>query len=207
MSEEEDEQRFVTPEFQAMYVWLDEKRTPKRIEGDDKEPIPYWCLTCALDADHPFWDELEAKIEIAIENKCGEIPRKYRNPIKDGDEWENEFFHGKRVIELKNTRRKPGMKVFNMDGENYNVTDFDEEIYPGMICVATARMGGYTKGSKGVGAYLHNVLKLEDGERIGPSTASADDDFDGWQRSGGSKKKGARRKKKGARRKAVNPLA
>lgn len=196
-----DEQRFVTPEFEARYVWLDKKKEPS--EGFDGDP--QWTITMALDKDHPFWEELKAKIEIAIENKFGEEPKNCRSPIKDGDDWEDEFFHGKWVISMVNSRRKPVVKVYNEDGENQEVVNYDEEIYPGMICVCTARAGGYSKGSKGINTYLNNVLKVDDGERTGPTTPSNEADFGDFVRGKGKKKgsKKSRRKKRGK----VDPLA
>lgn len=200
-----DEQRFVTPEFTANYVYLDEKKVLKDL-GDGSTQKPYWCVTFKAPQDDPIWDELQEKIEIALINKFGEKPKKWRSPIKDGDEWEDESFHGCYVLEMKSQKRKPGVKVYNPDGANEDVTDYDEEIYSGMVCVATARMGAYDNVSKGVNAYLNNVLKIEDGERIGGATASAESDFENYVPGGAGTKKKGRRKKKASSKKSASPL-
>lgn len=206
MASEVDDQRAVTPETVAHYVHLDEKREPNK----DQEFNPYWGFSIALPKDHPFWDEAREKIALALDNKFGEVPKKWHDPIKDGDEWENEDFHGCHVLELKNPRRKPQVKVYNADGANEDVVDYDEEVYSGMVIVATFRFGAYDNKSKGVGAYLNNVLKLEDGERKAGSAPSAEAEFDGFERkvTGGksSSKKKSRRKKAGAS-KGSDPLA
>lgn len=204
---EVDEQRFVTPEFVARYVHLDEKREPQK----DQEFAPYWGLAMVLPKEHPFWEEAEEKIQVALTNKFGNEPKKWRSPIKDGDEWEDEDFHGCYVMELKNSRRKPGIKVYNPDGANEDVVDYDEEVYSGITVVCTGRFGGYDKGSNGVGAYLNNVLKLEDGERLGGSSPSAEAEFEGFVRGKGSSKKSGKdkgngEKKSKAGKKRPNPL-
>ena len=184
---EEDAQRFVTPEFRANYCYLDEKKQPPAAsEGGSQNP--YWCLTLALPKDHPFWDELDERIQIALEAKFGsKLPKKWRSPVRDGDEGENEDFHGCNMIELKSPKRKPGVKVYNPDGANTDVVDYDEEIYSGMECIATARVGAYDNVSKGVGIYLNNVLKVADGERFAGSVTSAEEDFEGFKPSKASK--------------------
>jgi len=204
---EHDEQRFVTPEFTANYTYLDEKKKPQAQSDGGGTQAPYWCVTMKLPKDHPFWDELEEKIETALENKFDKTPKKWRNPVKDGDEMEDESFHDHFFIEMKSNTRKPGVKVYNPDGANEDVVDFGEEIYSGMLCVCTARTGGYDNVSKGVGVYLNNVLKIADGERIGGSTASAEDDFEDYVTGGGAKSKKIK-KSKGKKKKRVksNPL-
>jgi hypothetical protein len=199
-----DEQRFVTPEFAANYVYLDERKVPKD-QGDGSTQKPYWCLTFKAPQDNPIWDELNEKIEVALVNKFGEVPKKWRTPIKNGDEWEDETFHGCFVLEMKSQKRKPGVKVYNPDGANEDVTDYDGEVYSGMVCVATARMGAYDNVSKGVNAYLNNVLKIEDGERIGGTTASAEADFEGYVPGGAGKPKASSKKKKTSSR-SESPL-
>ena len=72
-----------------------------------------------------------------------------------------------------NSTRKPGI----VDKDLNEILDPDE-VYSG--CWGRVSINFYpfnTNGNKGVGAGLNNVQKLKDGERLGGSAASAEDDF------------------------------
>ncbi len=208
---EVDQQRFTTPEFRAFWVFLDKQKTGREWRGQPRPDI--WQVAFAAPKDHPFWEEFDAKVELAAENAFeseyndGE---EWRSPKKDGDEDEKyDWLDGHYYFVAEEAERKPHVWILNEDGgENYKPTDWREEIYSGIQAVMTARCGGYSKGSLGVKVFLHNVLKVADGERIGPSAPSGEADFEGFVRGSGSKgsgKKKVRRKKKTAGKR--DPLA
>jgi len=103
----------------------------------------------------------------------GKVPGNLRSPLNDGDEMEepNENYEGKYYLNAKSTR-KPEV----VDLEREFILDPDE-CYSGCYVRATIVFFPYNNEGKGVGVILNNVQKLEDGDRLGGSTASAEDDF------------------------------
>lgn len=193
--------RLFTPEFVGSFVHLIEPKTRTNEDGSPKKPI--YCITIVLDHDDPWWDKLNAKIELAAIKKFGERPKKLVLTTHDGDEMDGDYpeFEGKFMIEAGNDKRRPGVLILDEDGDRHDVVD-PEDIYSGATYVATVRPGGwFHKGSKkkGVSLYLDNILKVGDGERLGGSTPDAEDDFGSYVRGKGAKASGGK--------KVVNALA
>ena len=126
--------------------------------------------------------DLLAKIEKAIQHAYqqgkakfgGTLPKKWDSPLRDGDEDrdEDEAYQNSMFINPKSTR-KP--EVVDRD---LNVILDEEEVYPGCYVRAGVTFYAYNfNGKKGVAVSLDTVQKYEDGDRLGASGASAEDDF------------------------------
>lgn len=132
--------------------------------------------------------ELEQLIEAAAIEKFGsKAPAllekgKLRSPIRDADEYVDEELDdeynypfnlpGARMVRFS-TKDKPGI----VDAEATPIMD-KSEFYDGCKARVSFNARGYdTNGNKGVALYLINVQKIDDGERLGGSAPSAEDDF------------------------------
>lgn len=93
----------------------------------------------------------------------------------DGSEFGDEC-KGRYVV-TASTKRAPGF----LDRYKNHVEDpieIEEQFYSGCYAHATATFFPYVTGvNKGVGLALNNLMKVRDGERLGGSFATADDDF------------------------------
>lgn len=106
----------------------------------------------------------------------GKNIKKAINPLKDGDDEDTEKYpYYKDAYTLKfSTDRKPGV----FDKKKRNIGDDDEEVYSGMIIwVSGAAFPYFSRGNFGVSFILGNVIKIEDGERIGGSGFNIEDEF------------------------------
>ena len=129
--------------------------------------------------DKKLIDRIKAAIEAAKEEGKtkkfgGKIPTTLKNPLRDGDEErpDHEECAGHFFINA-NANRKPGI----VDAATNPIID-REEFYSG--CYGRASVNFYafnTSGNKGIACGLNNLQKLEDGERLSGSGASAEEDF------------------------------
>lgn len=165
----ENQSKLVTPPTRGSFVALDK---PKRVVGDDSSE-PRYQMLLALPKDDPFWKKAEAAVIAAAKAKWGEIPKKFKNPIKDGDE-EGEYdnLKGCYFINASNTRR-PGV----IDKNRQPIIDA-EELYSGAWYHASVRVYAWqhSTGGKGCSFSLNNVMKVKDDERFDGGT-SAEEDF------------------------------
>ncbi|NVP35933.1 DUF2815 family protein [Listeria monocytogenes] len=105
--------------------------------------------------------------------KNGTAPKNLKTPLRDGDEERDEMeeFEGKYFVNA-NSKRQPG--VINKKRKELTV----EEFYSGCYGRVSIDLYAYnSNGSKGIAVGLNNLLFLEDGEPLGFSTLSAEDDF------------------------------
>ncbi|EAC7899135.1 DUF2815 family protein [Listeria monocytogenes] len=106
--------------------------------------------------------------------KNGTAPKNLKTPLRDGDEERDEMeeFEGKYFVNA-NSKRQPG--VINKKRKELTA----EEFYSGCYGRASIDLYAYnSNGSKGIAVGLNNLLFLEDGEPLGFSALSAEDDFD-----------------------------
>lgn len=113
----------------------------------------------------------------------GKIPASLKIPIRDGDEerpdddaYANSYFIN------ANSKNKPKIyefKKFTTEGKiKADPIDGDDDVYSGMYaCVSINFFAFNTNGNKGIAAGLENVMKTDDGERLGGGS-SAEEDFD-----------------------------
>lgn len=123
--------------------------------------------------------KLEAAIASAIEEGKkskwgGKVPKNLKMPLRDGDmeREDDEVYSGCMFINA-NSGQKPGL----VDADLNPIMDKDE-FYSGCYGRASINLYPYdSNGSKGIACGLNNLQKLEDGERLSGSGATAEDDF------------------------------
>ncbi|MBF0965649.1 MAG: DUF2815 family protein [Atopobium sp.] len=117
----------------------------------------------------------EAAIQEGISSKWnGKKPANLKLPLRDGDidREDDEACAGMMFLNANSTQ-KPGI----VDKDLVEILDPDE-VYSG--CYGRASINFYpfnVNGNRGVGVGLNNIQKLSEGERLGGSRASAEDDF------------------------------
>lgn len=118
---------------------------------------------------------IEAAKQAGASKWGGKIPKNLKLPLRDGDlEREEECYANSYFLSAK-TSQKPGIVDENLD----EIISKDE-FYSGCYGRASITFFAFdTNGSKGIACGLHNLQKLEDGERLGGSYASAAEDFGG----------------------------
>lgn len=126
-----------------------------------------------------------AKISAAIDEATqegvkskwgGKQPKNLHLPLRDGDtERADEYPEYEGMMFLNaNSKNAPGV----VDKALNTILD-SEEFYSGCWGRASINFFPYdSTGNRGIGVGLNNVQKLKDGERLGGSRASAEDDFD-----------------------------
>lgn len=106
----------------------------------------------------------------------GKIPANCKSPIRDGDteREDDESYKGMYFLNAS-SKQKPGVRVLE-GGKVVEALDM-EDFYSGCWGAVTLNFFPYdSKGNKGVGAGLNNVIKTRDDERLAGGT-SADQDF------------------------------
>ena len=112
-----------------------------------------------------------AKSQGILSKWGGKEPRKFTSPLGDGDEREDENYHGMCFINAKSNTR-PGV----VDAKGAPITD-EEDIYSGVWAYVSVAFYPYSvSGNSGVACGLNNVMKYKDDERFG-GNASASSDF------------------------------
>ena len=173
MSKEVNSTKVVTGKVRFSYVNIFKARS---FQQGEKYSI---CLLINK-KDKATLSKIKAAIEAAkkqgIADKWGgKLPANLKLPLRDGDaeradeaeEYEGMFFLN------ANSNQKPGI----VDADLNEVLD-PTEVYSG--CYGRASINFFpfnSNGNKGIAVGLNNVQKLEDGEPLGASRASAEDDF------------------------------
>lgn len=120
-------------------------------------------------------EAVEAAIQEGISSKWnGKKPANLKLPLRDGDiDREDDAACAGMMFLNANSTQKPGI----VDKDLVEILDPDE-VYSG--CYGRASINFYpfnVNGNRGVGVGLNNIQKLSEGERLGASRASAEDDF------------------------------
>lgn len=126
-------------------------------------------------------DKISAAVNEAIQEGVrsqwgGKQPKNLHIPLRDGDEERaDEYPEYKNMMFLNaNSKNAPGVV-----DKDLNVILDTEEFYSGCWGRVSVNFFPYdSNGNRGIGVGLNNVQKLKDGERLGGSRASAEDDFD-----------------------------
>ena len=123
--------------------------------------------------------------ELGLSKFGGKKPAGLRTPVRDGDEErpDDETYANSYFINA-NSKQKPKILEFVKFTPEGKVVAAKEpltssdDVYSGMYACVSVNFFAYnTGGNKGIGAGLGNVLKVDDGERLGGGS-SAEDDFD-----------------------------
>ena len=147
---------------------------------EGQQPKYSVCILIPKD-DKKTLDKIAAAMDEAVQEGIaskwgGKKPKNLHIPLRDGDE--------ERADEAPEYE---GMMFFNANSNNApGVVDKDlnvildtEEFYSGCWGRASVNFFPYdSNGNRGIGVGLNNLQKLKDGERLGGSRASAEDDFD-----------------------------
>lgn len=122
--------------------------------------------------------KIEAAIKAAAEDGKakfgGKVPKKYKQPLRDGDEdrEDDEAYENSMFINA-NSLNRPGLVDENLDP----IMD-KEDFYSGCYGRASVNFYAYNvSGNIGIACGLNNLQKLEEGEKLGGAAASAEDDF------------------------------
>lgn len=165
--------KVVTSKVRFSYVQVFEPAAME--EGMEKK---YSISLIIPKTDKALIKRIEEAIALALEEGKakfgGKIPKVFKNPLRDGDidREDHEEYAGCMFVNA-NSNRKPGL----VDADLNPIIDPDE-FYSG--CYGRASINFYAfnvAGNKGVAAGLNNVQKLEDGEALGGTAASAEADF------------------------------
>ena len=161
--------KLITPTIRGSFV------TVMKPKAFDETQDPKYSMVIAIDKEDKFWDDLDKAIEEACIAKWGEVPKKFKLAIKDGDEEDEKYdWAGKKVFTASN-KTAPGVVVKTEQGLVEPMSD--DEIYSGAFYKCAVRPYAYEyKKAKGVAISLDNVLKVKDGEKF-TSRTSATEDF------------------------------
>ena len=152
---------------------------PKANEDGEK---PRYALCVIIDGnDQDTIDAINAGTEEAIkkgmaEKWKGQRPKGLKLPLRDGtDERDGDEFQGNMFLQAyANADRQPEV----VDADRLPILNVASEVYPGIYGRVSLNFYPFEfKGKKGVAVGLKNVQVLEDGERLGGHSSSAEDDF------------------------------
>jgi hypothetical protein len=119
---------------------------------------------------------MDEAVQEGIRTKWGgKTPKNLHLPLRDGDEEradEAPEYAGMMFLNA-NSQTKPGI----VDKDLNEILDPDE-VYSGCWGRASINFFPYdSNGNRGVGVGLNNIQKMADGDRLGGTRASAEDDF------------------------------
>ncbi|MBR3053900.1 MAG: DUF2815 family protein [Firmicutes bacterium] len=147
---------------------------------EGQQPKYSVCILIPKD-DKKTLDKIAAAMDEAVQEGIaskwgGKKPKNLHIPIRDGDEEradEAPEYEGMMFLNA-NSNNAPGVV-----DKDLNVILDTEEFYSGCWGRASVNFFPYdSNGNRGIGVGLNNLQKLKDGERLGGSRASAEDDFD-----------------------------
>lgn len=162
--------KLITPEFRGSFVQVME---PKAF---DQSQDPKYSMVIVIPKEDKFVADLNKMIEKVAIEKWGELPKKLRTFIKDGDQEEEKYDWAGNIVFTASNKSKPGVVVKAESGQLVEPMN-NEEIYSGAYYRAAIRPYAYEyNNSKGVAISLDNVMKVKDGEKF-TSRTTAQDDF------------------------------
>jgi hypothetical protein len=147
--------KLITPEFRGSFVNLVEPRAIA--EGQD--PV-YGMVVAVPKSETAFKQKLDDVVNELCMEKWGEVPKKLKNPIRDGDEEDRPEFEGCWVFNTK-SKTRPG--VVDMDLQPILDPDL---LYSGAWyrVELSAFAWDHRTGGKGVSFGLNNVLFVREDE-------------------------------------------
>lgn len=150
---------------------------PRSMDGGD----PKYQLTLLVDKDDTVACKMIREAEEAAKKlfveKFGRVTGKLKSVVYDGDEdFPDDANCENKLVIRSSSKNQPGLKVLD-SGILTDALD-ESEIYSGCYGVVEINFFPYNSASsRGISAGLNNVLKLEDGERLGGGNRNADDAF------------------------------
>lgn len=123
-------------------------------------------------------DAIQSALELGKSKHFGGVlPKKWENPLRDGDEEkDDEVYAGHYFINAKSVRRPIIL------GPDKELLDDKDEFYSGCYGRAVVNFYAYGKStpSKGVAAGLESAMKTEDGDNLGGGGASMNEILDAY---------------------------
>lgn len=174
-----------TPMFRGSFVYLIKARSQERDDGSTSEKFSIFIpLPKAAASTKQCIKELLAAVQAASAEKHGTAltPKQLKSfPIKDGDDMENDQFHGHWCINAA-ANFKPN--VVDINGEELLT---ENEVYSGAWYKVMLSVWAWTskKGGKGVSINVHSAVKLKDDDKFGGGSKAADDFADDIKQGGG----------------------
>lgn len=130
---------------------------------------------------HKIAVAIDEAVQEGVSSKWGgKKPKNLHLPLRDGDEERADEHpeYSEMMFLNANSTTRPGV----VDKDLNEILD-PEELYSGCWGRASINFFPYdSNGNRGIGVGLNNIQKLKDGDRLGGSRASAEDDFgDGFE--------------------------
>ena len=180
-----------SPEGIAMYCNVFKARARKGKNGE-QQGAPKFSLLLVFDKKADLSELEEAVLNTAVEKFGSKAKKmletgKIRSPIRDADEYVDEEKEDEENFPFNLPKAKMIRFAKNEDQGAPGVVDADadpimdkSEFYSGCRARVSCRAYAYdNNGNKGVSLALINVQKIDDGDRLGGSDPSAEDDFAG----------------------------
>lgn len=158
-SQEPDVTDVITASVRCTYLFAFRPFKNKDAAEDAK---PKYKVTVLFPKDDYNMSRIKKAIKAATEKKFGDrVPKKFRNPLNDGDDHDDENFHGHWYI-TASSETKP--EIFDEEGDP---CDDETVIYSGCYAKVYIKAFGYDRaGSRGVGFAFNALHKTKDGERL-----------------------------------------
>lgn len=161
--------KLITPTFRASFCNVLE---PKAFSPDQD---PKFSMVIPISKEDEFVAKLKKTMDEVAIAKWGEVPKKLKTFLKDGDDEEEKYGWKGHIVFTASNKSAPGVLVKTEQGLVEPVSK--DEIYSGAFFKAAIRPYAYEyQNSKGIAISLDNVLKVKDGEKFS-SKAKAEDDF------------------------------
>lgn len=150
---------------------------PHAINEGDKPKYSVSCIVSKSDtkAIKTIKDAIQQALEDGKSKFGGKIPTKYKNPLRDGDEerdddaYKDSYFFNANSSQAPQVVDKTRQPILNQD-----------EFYSGCYGYVSVTFYAFnSNGNKGVACGLNNIMKTKDGESLGGTRISAEDDFAG----------------------------
>lgn len=180
--------KLVLGKHRVTYVHVKEPATFKDDKGAEGDPK--YDVTFLIPKDHPDVPRIKKVIKSVYDANKESLfkgtpitSRNFWNPLRDGEEWLEEHpeateYEGMYFLKAS-SKSQPA--VFDQDKQD--IIDLDE-VYSGCYCRGVIAGWGFNKKSKGISFFLNSLMKIDDGERLGGFTATADDYDDGYEDEG-----------------------
>ena len=167
--------------FRGSFVHLNEPVLP---QGETDQSKKKYQITVALAKNDPFWLKVAEQMQIAAQEKFGQVPANLKRPVKDGDQILNDDgtlkypeFEGRYTLQCS-SKRRPDVNELNESGTLQPIMD-PESLYSGAWYRLTCTAWAYSHpiGGKGVSFSVDTVMKVKDDEPLGGGGGKAEDDF------------------------------
>lgn len=173
MAKETIPTKVITGKVRFCYAHVFEPTSVGEDEGNKKYSISILIPKSDTKTLAKIESAIKAATEAGISKFGGKVPKNLKTPLRDGDEERDDEVYAGHMFLTANSGMKPGI----VDADLNPIMDRDE-FYSG--CYGRASINFYafnTAGNKGIACGLQNLQKLEDGERLAGTQASAEEDF------------------------------